>query len=54
MARYLKLQLPSSCNEQWKNMIPGDAKRYHCLSCQKSVIDFTAMTDSELIQHFKN
>jgi len=33
-------------------MIPGDGKRY-CLSCQKSVIDFTAMTDSELIQYFK-
>ena len=52
MARYLNLQVPSSCTEQWKNMTPGDGKRY-CLSCQKSVTDFTAMTDSELIQYFK-
>jgi hypothetical protein len=52
MAKYLKLQVPSSCNENWNHMVPEQKGRY-CLSCQKSVVDFTQMTDSELIAYFK-
>jgi hypothetical protein len=52
MSKYLNLQVPSSCQENWNNMVPQEAGRY-CLSCQKSVVDFTEMTDSELVAYFK-
>src|SRR5688500_1195462 len=51
MARYLNLQVPSSCRENWDNMRPDQNGR-HCSSCQKSVIDFTQMTDQELVNYF--
>jgi len=53
MARYLKLQIPSSCKENWNNMHPDQNGR-HCFSCQKSVVDFTQMTDNELVNYFKS
>ena len=34
-------------------MTPENQGRF-CMSCQKTVVDFTAMTDYELIQYFKN
>ena len=51
MAKYLKLQVPSSCLEDWNKMAPEKKERY-CFSCQKSVVDFTQMTDNELIEYF--
>lgn len=52
MARYLNLQIPSACHENWQKMVPDQKGRY-CQACQKSVIDFTAMTDVELISYFQ-
>lgn len=34
-------------------MFPGQNGRY-CLSCQKTVIDFTRMTDADLVRYFKD
>lgn len=53
MAKYLKLQIPQSCSEDWNQMIPEERGRF-CNSCQKTVTDFTRMSDSELIEFFKN
>ena len=53
MARYLNLQVPSSCQEKWDEMLPGKNGRY-CLSCQKTVLDFTGMTDADLVRYFKD
>ena len=53
MAKYLNLQVPSSCHEDWNNMALEQRGRY-CFSCQKSVVDFTQMTDQELILYFKS
>lgn len=52
MAKYLKLRVPYSCHEDWNHMVPEQRGRY-CFSCQKSVVDFTEMTDSEIIEHLK-
>jgi hypothetical protein len=52
MAQYLQLQIPSSCGESWHGMALQQAGRY-CLSCKKTVVDFTAMSDSELAAYFK-
>lgn len=53
MARYLNLQIPQSCHEDWNKMLPHQKGKF-CLSCQKQVIDFTAMSDSEVVSYFRN
>jgi hypothetical protein len=52
MANYLNLQVPSSCHENWYEMAPEERGRF-CLSCKKSVVDFTHMSDRELTQYFQ-
>ncbi|MBX7225234.1 MAG: carboxypeptidase-like regulatory domain-containing protein [Chitinophagales bacterium] len=43
------IQIPTSCQEKWYEMLPVEQGRF-CLSCQKKVIDFTQLTDGEIIQ----
>jgi hypothetical protein len=49
----LKLTVKKPCTESWDTMTPNE-KGKHCLSCQKTVVDFTAMTDSQIIFYFQN
>lgn len=51
MPKYLNIEIPQSCHENWNTMQPN-AQGRHCLSCQKTVVDFTAMTGAELINFF--
>jgi hypothetical protein len=39
---------PAPCAESWDAMLPTDVGR-HCASCQTQVVDFTRMTDGEVI-----
>jgi len=48
----LHLTIPKPCHEDWQQMLPEEKGR-HCLACQKTVIDFTAMTDAELVSFFE-
>lgn len=43
-----KIEIPSPCTENWKDMRPGANGRF-CLHCEKEVIDFRAYGDQELI-----
>ena len=52
MAKYLNLQIPRGCGEDWQSMLP-DKKGKFCISCQKQVIDFTKMSDREIVTFFK-
>ena len=52
MAKRLQLQIPEPCHEDWNKMTPVDKGRF-CDSCQKSVIDFTGMSDTQLVAFFK-
>ena len=47
-----RLQIPKPCHENWHQMFPKAGGRY-CLVCQKTVVDFTAMTDAEIVSFFK-
>ncbi len=47
------ISIPQPCTQRFEDMEP-DAKGRFCGSCQKTVIDFTAMTDSQLLSFFKN
>lgn len=46
------LKIDNPCNEPWVAMNANDVGRY-CVNCQKSVIDFTSLTDNEVLQIIK-
>ena len=52
MSKKFQLQIPEPCHEDWDKMTPGDKGRF-CDSCQKTVHDFTGMSDMQLIAFFK-
>ena len=45
MKPYIEIKNP--CNENWNNMKPNQDGRF-CLSCQKTVIDFTNKSPDEI------
>lgn len=52
MSKKFELQIAEPCHEEWDKMTPGDKGRF-CDSCQKTVYDFTGMSDAQLIAFFK-
>src|SRR5688572_12065239 len=52
MSKKFQLQIPEPCHEDWDKMTPGDKGRFFD-SCQKTVHDFTGMSDTQLIAFFK-
>ncbi len=44
----LTVQIPKPCHERWADMLPNGQGRF-CASCQKTVVDYTALSDHELI-----
>ena len=51
MSKYLSIHIPTSCHENWDNMTPLTQGR-HCDSCEKTVVDFTGMSDIQLANFF--
>ena len=43
------LYIPQPCHEDWNKMTPETQGRF-CASCEKTVVDFSLMTDNELIR----
>ena len=52
MSKKFQLQIPEPCHEDWNKMTPVDKGRF-CDSCQKAVVDFTGMSDMQLVAFFK-
>jgi hypothetical protein len=52
MSNKISLTIPTPCHENWDNMTPVEKGRF-CGSCQTQVVDFSNMTDLELVQFFK-
>lgn len=50
MERKYRLTIPEPCTENWDKMTPKENGRF-CLSCSKTVVDFTSMLPNE-VQHF--
>lgn len=46
-----KVSIPKPCNESWDKMTPNGNGR-HCDSCDKTVVDFTAMTLEQIKIYF--
>ena len=49
MKQSLQLRIPTPCSEDWTRMQPAEIGRY-CQSCCKTVVDFTEMSDAEIIR----
>lgn len=49
----MRLSIPQPCHEDWQKMSPEAQGRF-CSLCSKTVVDFTAMTDSEVMAYFEN
>lgn len=47
----LQLAIPEPCHENWQQMTPTEQGRF-CNSCAKEVIDFSMMTDTEVLNYF--
>ncbi len=47
------LHIPEPCHENWDAMTPQDKGR-HCQSCNKIVVDFSVMTDRQVLDYLKN
>jgi hypothetical protein len=45
--------IPAPCHENWDNMTPEGRGRF-CASCSKQVVDFSLMSDQQVLNHFKN
>ena len=53
MSQPFQLQIAEPCHENWDNMSAAQQGRF-CGSCQKTVVDFSRMTDDQVMQYFKN
>jgi hypothetical protein len=52
MAKYLQIHVDNPCQQKWEDM-QGSASGSFCNSCKKNVVDFTGMSDNQLIEFFK-
>lgn len=46
------IRIPTPCHEDWNDMTPQGKGRF-CASCQKTVIDFSVMSDRQIAEFFK-
>jgi hypothetical protein len=51
MKNQLKISIPTPCHENLSLMDKTEKGKF-CLSCQKEVIDFTKMTDEDIVLYF--
>ncbi|RFZ85472.1 hypothetical protein DYU05_07710 [Mucilaginibacter terrenus] len=52
MQPFQHISIPNPCSASWQEMTPTDNGR-HCLQCNKNVVDFTTMTDTEVVQYIQ-
>jgi CarboxypepD_reg-like domain len=51
--KQLTISIPTPCTEDWNAMTPDKNGKF-CASCQKTVVDFSRMTDAEIFNYFDN
>lgn len=47
-----KISIPKPCHEDWNNMLPAEQGR-HCLSCSKTVIDFSNWATEDILSYLQ-
>src|SRR3954470_13319851 len=53
MKKYLQIEIPKPCHEDWNNMSNAEKGRF-CNSCRKTVIDFSLLSDEQLLNFFRH
>ena len=48
----MQLHIPQPCSASWEQMQPTEKGR-HCAACAKQVVDFTSMSDEEVLRYLK-
>lgn len=48
------ISIPEPCSESWNAMHVVDTVHRHCDSCAKNVVDFSKMSDDEVLLFFRN
>ncbi len=48
-----KISVPAPCEERWEKMTPTSTGAF-CSSCNNNVIDFSTMTDAQVVDHLQN
>jgi Secretion system C-terminal sorting domain len=48
MSKYISISIPQPCSQNWDDMTANHEGRF-CNSCQKTVVDFTAMSDTQVL-----
>ena len=49
--KHIQIDIPHPCSQSWEEMTPVEQGRF-CMSCQKTVIDFTTWSDTALYNFF--
>ncbi|MBK7817612.1 MAG: carboxypeptidase regulatory-like domain-containing protein [Sphingobacteriaceae bacterium] len=47
----IKINIAEPCHENWEKMLDEERGKF-CLSCQKQVVDFSRMSNEEIINYF--
>lgn len=47
----MKISIPKPCNENWNEMSPEQQGAF-CKVCSKVVVDFSNMSDEEVLNYF--
>lgn len=50
MSKTIQLHIPEPCHENWSSMTPQDQGRF-CNACAKVVVDFSVMSDKEILNY---
>jgi carboxypeptidase-like protein/type IX secretion system substrate protein len=50
MKKFIQLQVPRPCHENWNKMTETDKGRF-CSSCRKEVVDFSLMSDKQILEY---
>ncbi len=53
MKQNLQVHISEPCHEDWNKMTTTDQGRY-CQSCCKQVVDFTIMSDAQIMEYLSN
>lgn len=52
-AKSIKYSIQNPCDKSWNDMTSESTGRF-CGSCEKSVVDFTSMSDFSIVNYFEN